>query len=128
MGTTTAGVPRALSRVHTACTRLLLPLPGTPATPTSQGDWLLQRSGGASGQWGMHAAAQTLQWCGRAGRQAGRQTSRQALGLVSEGPSTAPAAAPPLQRLFYSVCQTVVHLLHGSSPAQHVGCCCLCCC
>lgn len=69
IGTTTAGVPRALSRAHTACTRLLLPLPGTPATPTSQGDWLLlMGQGSRQGRWAQPAAGQS---CG-ADRQAGR--------------------------------------------------------
>ena len=45
MGTTTAGVPRSHSRLQTACTSDDLPLPGTPATPTSQGEGLHQGAG-----------------------------------------------------------------------------------
>lgn len=37
MGTLAAGTPRAFSRAHTALAVLLLPEPGTPTMPTSQG-------------------------------------------------------------------------------------------
>ena len=124
-------MPRAFSRSHTAPTKVLLPLPGTPATPTSQG--CLQR------QQGLARGCQDMSVCAAAaGGCTAPLTSTSCsfawqhrccacavLACVCRH-TTAPAAAAGvslLQLLQHSVCQQVVHVWHAGRPASPAAAC-----